>query len=460
MNNNKIKENYMDRKSEKAVLTSGNLKKQIIELSIPMMFGMLGLSVFNIVDTIYVGRLGTGPLAALSFTYPVILVLNSIALGMGLGASSVLARALGRGDHHKVVRYTTDSLSLSFLFIVVFVALGELTLDPLFKLLGAQGEILVMVKQYMRIWYAGLLFVVFPMVGNNAIRALGDTKTPGTIMMIAGLVNMGVDPLLIFGIGPFPRLGIKGAAIATVFSRSITFFVAIYVLAGREKLISLKRAPFSEIADSWKKILFVGGPAAVTRIIIPVAAGVITALLASIGPQAVAGFGAAVKFERFALLFIMSMATVMAPFVGQNYGAKKYDRIHRGIRFSSVLSMGIGAVLLIVMFIFARPLASLFSRDPAVIAVAALYFRIVPFAYGMQGIFNISSMILNALNKPIHATILTVLQMFGLYIPLALLGKNILGTAGIFSALVVSYAISGTLSYFSVKRVINIHSRE
>lgn len=449
----------MKRKSEKAVLTEGDLKKQIVRLSIPMMFGMLGLSVFNIVDTIYVGRLGTGPLAALSFTYPVVLVLNSIALGMGVGASSVLARALGRGDHHKVVRYTTDSLSLSFLFIVIFVALGELTLDPLFKLLGAEGEILNMVKQYMRIWYAGLLFVVFPMVGNSAIRALGDTKTPGTIMMTAGLVNMGVDPLLIFGLGPFPRLGIEGAAIATVFSRSITFFVAIYVLAKREKLISFKRAAFSEIVDSWKKILFVGGPAAVTRIIIPVAAGVITALLASIGPQSVAGFGAAVKFERFALLFIMSMATVMAPFVGQNYGAGKFDRIHRGIRFSSVLSISIGAVLLIIMFILARPLASLFSRDPAVIAVAALYFRIVPFAYGMQGIFNISSMILNALNKPIHATLLTVLQMFVLYIPLAFLGKSILGTAGIFSALVVSYSISGTLSYFTVNRVINIHKK-
>lgn len=444
----------MKRKSERAILTEGNLKKQIIRLSIPMMFGMLGLSVFNIVDTIYVGRLGTGPLAALSFTYPVVLVLNSIALGMGVGASSVLARALGKGDHHKVVRYTTDSLSLSFLFILVFVVIGELTIDPLFKLLGAEGEILGMVKQYMRIWYAGLLFVVFPMVGNSAIRALGDTKTPGTIMMIAGLVNMGVDPLLIFGIGPFPRLGIRGAAIATVFSRSITFFVAIYVLALREKLISFKKAAFSEITDSWKKILFVGGPAAVTRIIIPVAAGVITALLASIGPQSVAGFGVVVKFERFALLFIMSMATVLAPFVGQNYGAGKYYRIHRGIRFSSVLSMGIGAALLIIMFILAKPLASLFSRDPAVIAVASMYFRIVPFAYGMQGIFNISSMILNALNKPIHATLLTILQMFGLYIPLAILGKTILGTPGIFSALVVSYAVSGTISYFTATGII------
>ncbi len=444
----------MGKKSERASLTQGTIRTQIIHLTVPMMFGMLGISIFNIVDTIYVGRLGTGPLAALSFTYPVVLVLNSIALGMGIGASSVLARALGSGDHNRVIRYTTDSLSLSFIFIVFFVVLGELTLDPLFRLLGAREEILQMVKQYMQIWYAGLLFVVFPMVGNSAIRALGDTKTPGTIMMIAAAVNMIVDPLLIFGIGPFPKWGIRGAAVATVFSRSITFLVALYVLGIREKIITLKKTAFKNVTDSWKKILFVGGPAAVTRLIVPVAAGIITALLASTGPQAVAGFGAAVKFERFALLFTMALAAVMAPFTGQNFGAGKYDRIYKGIQFSSILSMGTGALLLVVMFIFARPLASVFTKDPAVIAVTALYFRIVPFSYGLQGIFNISSMILNALNKPFHATLLSVIQMFVLYIPLAYAGKILFGITGIFLSLVVSYTLSGTVSWFLVHRTI------
>ena len=443
----------MERQSGKAVLTEGNLKKQIIRLAVPMMFGMLGLSVFHIVDTIYVGRLGTSQLAALSFTFPVVLVLNSIALGIGIGTSSVLSRALGSGNQHKVVRYTTDSLSLSFLLIVFFVIIGELTLDPLFRLLGAGGEVLVMVKQYMRIWYAGLPFVVFPMVGNSAISALGDTKTPGTIMLIASVVNIILDPLLIFGLGPFPRLEIQGAALATVFARSITFSVAIYVLAFREKIISLKKAAFSEVLDSWKKIFYVGGPAALTRIMIPLAAGVITALLASIGTECVAGFGVATKFERFALLFTMSIATVMAPFVGQNFGAGKLDRIQNSIRFSGQLSMGIGAAILIGMWIFARPLASMFSKDPSVIDVAVLYFRIVPAAYGLQGIFHISTMILNALNKPVHAAVLTLCQMFLVYIPLAYLGKSFFGIAGVFSALAVSYIITGSISYFLVRKI-------
>ncbi len=444
----------MEQKSKRPSLTEGNIRKQIISLSIPMMFGMIGISLFNIVDTIYVGQLGTEALAALSFTFPVVLILNSIALGIGIGASSVIARALGSGNHNKVVRYTTDSLSLAFIIIVIFVVIGELTISPVFKMLGAKGDVLIMVKRYMQIWYAGLLFVVFPMVGNNAIRALGDTKTPGTIMIISGLVNIMLDPLLIFGIGPFPRLEIEGAAIATVFARSITFAVAIYVLKIREKIISTKRVPMAEVLESWKKILFVGGPAAITRLIIPVGAGVITALLASIGTQTVAGFGAAVKFERFALLFTMAMATVMAPFAGQNYGARNIKRIQKGIKFASSVSMGLGVVLFIIMYIFSESFASLFSKDPSVITVIALYFRIVPLGYGIQGIFNINSMVLNALNKPFHSTVLTIFQMFILYIPLAILGKYLWGTTGIFLSLVISYLVSGVISLVLVGRVL------
>ncbi|MBU1534932.1 MATE family efflux transporter, partial [Myxococcota bacterium] len=347
------------------------------------------------------------------------------------------------------------ALSLSFLFIVVFVILGELTIDPLFRLMGARGEVLDMVRSYMRIWYAGLIFVVFPMVGNNAIRALGDTKTPGIIMMIAGLVNTAVDPLLIFGLGPFPRWGIAGAAVATVFARSITFAVAMYVLVRRERIVSFKRAPFAEVLTSWKQILFVGGPAAVTRIIFPVAVGIVTALLAVVGPHAVAGFGVAAKVEGFALLFTFAMSAVMAPFAGQNYGAQKIDRIRDAITFTSKVSMGIGLVLLAILFVLARPIASLFSRDPAVIEVSVLYFRVVPVVYGLIGVFGICSMVLNALNRPLEATGLSIFHMFVLYIPLAFLGRFLMGTLGIFIGIALSAAIAGPLSYLFVRRLLN-----
>ncbi len=231
-----------------------------------MMVGIIGMVMFNLVDTYFVGRLGKLHLAAMSFTFPVVMVLQSIALGLGIGASAVIARAIGEGDHHRVQRLTTDSLMLSFIIVVVFVVIGLATIEPLFRLLGAGEELLPLIKSYMRIWYIGVAFVVIPMVGNSAIRATGDTVTPSIIMLIAIAVNLGLDPLLIFGIGPFPRLELAGAAIATVIARATTMTISLLVLYFREKMIVLKMPSLKEGIDSWKKILYIALPAGGTRL--------------------------------------------------------------------------------------------------------------------------------------------------------------------------------------------------
>ena len=206
----------------KANLTEGDPGKTIMKLTGPMMIGMIGMVIFNLVDTLYIGRLGTEALAAMSFTLPVVMLQGSISMGLGVGVSAVISRAIGAGNQEKVKRLTTDSLFLSVLIVTSFVVLGYLTIDPLFRLLGAEGELLILVKQYMSIWYVGVPFVVIPMIGNSAIRAAGNTVIPSGIMLTAITVNIVLDPLLIFGIGPFPRMELAGAALATVIARSTT----------------------------------------------------------------------------------------------------------------------------------------------------------------------------------------------------------------------------------------------
>ncbi|GAI71534.1 unnamed protein product, partial [marine sediment metagenome] len=258
---------------KRARLTEGPVGKTLVRLTIPMIFGIVGIVAFNLVDTFFVGKLGTDELAALSFTFPVVLIINSLAHGLGIGASAVISRAIGEGDHHKVQRLTTDSLVLSVLLVAFFVVLGQLTINQIFRLLGATPEILPLIKQYMRIWYFGMIFVVVPMVGNNAIRATGDTKTPSIIMIVAVVFNFIFDPMLIFGIGPFPRLELAGAAIATVISRGITFLVALYVLYFRDKMLTFVKPKIRDIITSWKRILYIGLPNAGTRMVIPLAIG-------------------------------------------------------------------------------------------------------------------------------------------------------------------------------------------
>ena len=225
---------------KKAMLVEGAVGKMLFRMAVPMVFGMLGIVVFNLADTFFVAQLGTPELAALSFTFPVVLVVGSIAMGLGVGVSAVISRAIGKGDHNRVQRLTTDSLVLALLIVVVAVILGIFTINPLFTQLGATPEIIALIRQYMTIWYLGAVFVIVPMVGNNAIRATGDTKTPGMIMVVAAAINIVLDPLLIFGLGPFPMLGLKGAAIATVIARATTLIVALWVLIYRDKMVSFE----------------------------------------------------------------------------------------------------------------------------------------------------------------------------------------------------------------------------
>ena len=309
--------------TKSARLVEEPVGKTLVQLTIPMIFGIVGIVAFNLVDTFFVGRLGTDELSALSFTFPVVLIIASLAHGLGIGASAVISRAIGEGNHHKVQRLTTDSLVLSVLLVAIFAVIGQLTIDPIFRLLGATPDILPLIKQYMRIWYFGMIFVVVPMVGNNAIRATGDTKTPAAIMIVAVVCNFVLDPLLIFGIGPFPRLELVGAAIATVISRSITFFVSLFILYFRDKMITFVVSTFKSVINSWKRILYIGLPNAGTRMVIPLAIGVITRIVASYGHEAVAGYGVSSRIEFFALTVIMALRSVIAPFVGQNWGASR-----------------------------------------------------------------------------------------------------------------------------------------
>ena len=437
---------------KKASLVEGSVGRTLVRLTIPMMFGVIGMVIFNLVDTFFVGRLGTDELAALSFTFPVVLVINSIALGIGLGASALISRAIGEGDHHKVQRLTTDSLLLALLLVLIFVVVGLSTIKPIFRLLGATPVILPLIEQYMSIWYLGMIFVVVPMVGNNAIRAGGDMKTPAAIMLTAAMVNGVLDPMLIFGIGPFPRMEIAGAALATVCARATVMVVSLYVLWHRDRMITLERPSPRELWNSWKKILYIGIPSAGTRMVIPLAMGVITSLVATFGTTAVAGYGVATRIEFFSMTALRALSSVLAPFVGQNIGARKIDRVKLAVKLSDRFSLISGVAIFALLAVFAKPIARIFNADPDVISTTALYLRIVPIGYGVHGILMLAAAVLNVLNKPIHAAILMIIQMFALYVPLAYLGSHLFDLTGLFIGISASLFIAGMLAHFVLKR--------
>ncbi len=417
----------------------------------PMVVGILAIIGFNLADTFFVGQIDENSLAAMTYTFPVVMFYGSLALGLGVGASSLVARAIGEGNQSKVKRLTTDSILLSVIIVTCFVLLGILTIEPLFKLLGANSKSLVLIDQYMRIWYFGMPFLVVPMVGNSLIRATGNTRFPAIIMMIAALVNLLLDPLLIFGYAGFPALGLEGAAIATVVSRMVTFFASLYFLYFKEKMMSLELPSFQSLVENWKEILKIGIPAATNNIIIPVSSGFITRFLSKEGDEVVAGFGVATRLESFSVIPLLAFSSVIGPFVGQNWGAGKFERVTQGIRFTYLFSFIWIAIVTVFFLGFGETIGYLFNRNAQVVEVTADYLNIVTWSLCFYGVLINGSASFNALGKPLPATILTILRMIVVYIPLALLLQMYYDYPGVFWAASIANVIGGVLCFIWLK---------
>jgi putative MATE family efflux protein len=446
--------------SNKARLTEGPIAPTLVRLTIPMILGIVGMVAFNLIDTFFIGQLGTRQLAAISFTFPVVMTVSSIAMGLGVGTSALVSRAIGEGDQERVRRITTDSLVLAMLVFVFFLIAGLLTIDPVFRMLGATPDVLPYIREYMQIWYVSVAFVIIPMVGNNAIRATGDTRTPATIMLIAVLVNAVLDPLLIFGLGPFPRLGIAGAAVATTIARATIFCVAFWVLYHRERMITTVPPQTRDVLASWKEILYIGIPTTATNLAMPLMLGVLTSLVSGYGEAAVAAFGVGFRIDLFALTVVIALSSVLAPFVGQNQGARQHERMQCGVRYSLQFAVVWGMVMLLLLAVAGQPVARLFNDDPLVVAMLVLYLLIVPFGYGGHGAVYLANSVLNVLKKPLHAAALVMGQTFVLHIPLAYAGSALFGLPGIFGAAVVANIIAGVAGALLLRHVLHAERAE
>jgi len=425
----------------------------LVRLTVPMMLGILSMIAFNLVDTYYVGRLGAKEQAALSFTFPVIMIVFSLVQGIGIGATALISRSIGAGNMDKARRETSDSLMLGLILAGTLSAIGYFSIDSVFTALGAEGETLDHVRDYMQIWFVTTTVVVVPFVGNSAIRATGDASTPAKIMLFAVFVNAVLDPLLIFGIGPFPELGLRGAALATAISRALTLALSLYILYSRKKLITLEIPSFQVVKGCWWSIMYIGLPSGVARMLTPIAIAKVTALLAAYSTFAVAGFGVGARIEAFTMSVLFALSASMGPFTGQNLGANKIERITKALNLGTRFALIWSLFVAVLLYFFSGPVSSLFSESSNVIRFCALYLSIVPVSFGFQGINLLVNTIINTLNKPILAFFISVVNTVGLMIPLALLGSYVCGIRGIFTGLAITYFLAGVLSYL-VNRIV------
>ncbi len=426
-----------------ARLIQGSVARILTKLSVPMMGGYFAVIAFNLGDTYFVSQLGTQELAAMSFTFPVVMVMMGIAMGLGTATISVVSRAIGNGDQTQIRRLSSDSMMLSFLVVLVCAAVGMMTIDPLFLLLGATPELLPLIRDYMLIWYPGMVCLVIPMVANSAIRSTGDTLFPALIMVGATGLNFVLDPLFIFGLWGFPRWELKGAAFATVLARATTLVGSLLILHFRERLLDFKTPNMHDLWHSWKEIGALAIPVAATNMMQPLGLGVVTRLIASYGPASVAAWGAGSRVTAFALIPVFAVCSGLVPFVGQNWGAGEFGRVQKGRNYAYGFAVLWGVLAIVVLRLSTDPISRIFSLEPDVVSEITRYLWIIPFGYFGVGIFNVTEETLNAIGRPIMASIQTIIHMFMLYIPLAFVGSFYLSMDGLFVGLVFADLLGG-----------------
>ncbi len=427
-------------------LTQGSVVRHVLRMTPPMAMAFFAMMAFNLVDTWFVSKLGTEALAAMGFTFPLVMITHAIAMGLGMGVSSTVSRAIGSQDNDEVQRLSTYSLLLTFIIMLILSVVVFIFRFELLGLLGAEGFALELSSRYMAWWLLFTPIGLLPMVGNSAIRSTGDTLRPGIIMSVGALINVGLDPIFIFGWGPVPAMGVTGAALATGISRIITFVWAIWLMHSRCHLLNLSWIGARKVLDSWKSVLQTALPSSVTSMLAPLAGGVIVRLIASHGEAAVAATAAGQRIEYFTYLVPMAMGATLVPIIGQNWGAGRIDRVREVWRKTNWFGIAYGVASLLLAFPLARPAAELFSDDPYIIELISNYLVII-----LCGSIVIHSEVhtgfaFNAIQRPLTASFLRMIRYVFLLIPLTWLGGRLFGIYGIYAGMAASFGIAGIIS--------------
>ena len=335
-------------------LTKGPVASSLARLTAPMVLGVSSSILVQTLEMGFIGQLSTQHVAAITFTFPLTMLLTSIALGIGIGTSSVIARSVGAGDAADMRRLATHSLVLIAVLMSALSVVLWLLMDPIFTLLGASPQLLALIHTYLDIYLPGTVLFTLTMILGNIMRANGEANIPGMVMTVGAFANLAIDPFLIFGWLWFPRMELAGAATAMTITRVITTAVMLYyVLRGHLLLPKLNLDKFWQSA---KRILHIGFPAMATQLIGPVTGLIVTRMLAQHGEVVVAGFGVATRIEAVAAMLLFALSGSIGPFVGQNWGAKETHRVHQGVRASYQFCLIWGFIMAVPLLFLARKL--------------------------------------------------------------------------------------------------------
>ncbi|WP_423840949.1 MATE family efflux transporter [Vibrio mytili] len=428
--------------------STASLAKQLFTMTWPMLFGVLSLMSFQLVDSAFIGQLGVLPLAAQGFTLPLQMVVIGIQVGLGIATTAVISKALGAND----LRYAKQlgglvlmigSIGVAFIGVLIW-----LLRYPILSLLSAPDSVLPIIDSYWPLWllssWTGAVLYFY----YSICRSNGNTMLPGTMMMVTSVINLILDPIFIFTLD----LGINGAAIATI----LAFGIGILVVAPRVKKNHWATTQWQDldVMASVRSIGNIMGPAMISQLLPPLSSMLATKLLAGIGTAAVAAWAIGSRYEFFAIVSVLALTMSLPPMVGRLLGAKNYKDIQSLVSIAVKFIMGFQLLIAIITFALANPLALLMTSDIQVENVLEMHLTIVPLSLGSLGVCMLMVSVCNALGKSYTALTISALRLFVFFLPCLWIGSQLGGIQGLLLGACLGNLFAGLAAYLTYRNTI------
>jgi len=416
-----------------------SIARLLVQFSLPATVGMLVMATYNIVDTIFVGMLGSEAIAALSVAFPFQMLLGALGIGTGVGAASLISRSLGAGDEKTARNAVGQVISLSVIYGAIVAVIGHLYLEPLLILFGATPEILALTGEYVIVITSGSVMFFLIMGLNNVVRGEGSPRLSMNIMIISALINIALDPIFIFLLG----LGVQGAAVATVLAKvaGVAIMLHHYTLGKSEIRISL--ACFYPRLDTIRKIYVIGFPAMFLQVSTNLSLVIANNILAAYGYLPIAALGLIFRLFMFALMPVIGISQGLLPIIGYNFGAGKLDRIResliKGVALSTVIATFFGALY----YAWPELFMSIFSREQELVSLGSQALRIMVIMFPVIGAQVVFTVYFQAAGKGMPSLLLSILREVLFFIPLMLIMSGLFGLDGVW----VSRPLSDLLAF-------------
>lgn len=424
-------------------LTTAPIPKLIREMSVPTIISMLVTSFYNLVDTAFVGRIDTQATAAVGISFSVMALIQAFSFLFGHGSGNYLSRRLGARDYEDAERMASTGFYSLLIGGVILSVLGVVYVTPLARFLGSTETILPYAVKYLRVIFIGAPFMMGSFCLNNHMRFQGSANIAMIGIVIGAILNIALDPLMIFTM----NLGITGAALATIVSQMISFFLLLYLNLTRAT-IKVKIRKFTPNWHYYKNIFKGGIPSLVRQGIGSVATILLNKAAGQYGAEAadaaIAAMGVVTRITNFAYAALIGFGQGFQPVCGTNYGAKNYKRVKEAFFYCVKLGTIALVVLSVAGFVFAGPLVALFRDDPDVIRIGTTALRIQWVTFALNGYVVVSTMLLQTIGMPLKASIVAMARQGLFFVPLIVILPRIFGLLGVQSA----QAVADLLSFF------------